>query len=216
MKDVAERAQDEDRPASQWPYSAAPEADLETIRRAHIRAETNIRALGTFVALSGVLALVGGVMWLAVVEEFLADSAVDGLAHQRIATVVSVLVAPAYILAGLWLRRWSVRGRSLFTGLYGANILWQLGDNIWLMRSLDLDGGFVVGSVVMTLGLGALFMSVVWSRRGRMVFTEHYQRVVVPATPHVIYRGRVVWYALAIALVLLMALGLVGSMAIAW
>lgn len=170
-----------------WPYTAAPRAELETMRREHVITEAHIRGVGSLALFGGTISLFGT----------LAVAATPGM--QEItsvgATAVGLLSGVAYLIAGIRLRRLDPRGRALYTGLAVFGALWSL------IRAPTTEmPGYSPMMLAASFAVGGLLLWLLWSARARTVFSRHYREVVIPATPGVRYRSGLVTILLILVL----------------
>lgn len=135
----------------------------ESTRRAHFNTEINIKAIGALAIAGAALGLMSGIRL--VIE-------------LPIAGTVTLAMTIAAGFAGLMLRSLAPIGRVVLTVLIGtaaANSLYAY--------SQTTDVG-----ALLPLFFPMLFLLVLWGRSGRVVFSEHYRTVVIPATPQVQYK----------------------------
>jgi hypothetical protein len=174
---------------------AAPEADLEVrkgpelteaerIRKEHLRAETNIKSIGSLYSACGLLGTFGamvavvmaGVDW------------VKGFKSEQLVVLLLVVLYPCILIAGISLRRFRTWARRVAVGFSALGLL-----------------AIPVGTIISVLFLYALLNS-----KANTVFTPQYQEII-RQTPHIQYRtSPVAWAALGV-LVLLFALGVVAA-----
>jgi hypothetical protein len=186
---------------SAWPFSAAPDAELATIRLQHVRAESRLQALGTYSVISGICILV---LWF---SSFLEP---DGLEVDLLFVLLSFESA-AHVVAGWWLRKLQSRGRALMT------ILLVVGPILSAMSSVrDWLRGDAVESLIASAGFSLLFTAiyawVLWNRQARTVMTRHYLEIVVSATPHIRRRSRLLWALLGLTFVMLLAIATIMAL----
>ncbi len=164
------------------PY-AAPQSNVEPsgdseqedVRKAHISTEASIKAVGLLYLLGGALI---GFSSLAM----LAGAGFSGGGASMMAMSLGLLaLALLQGATGWWLREFK----------HWARILATIESAIGLL-------GFPFGTLI-----NAYILYLLWSRKGRTVFSPGY-RAVVEATPHIRYKTSiVVWIFLGLILLLL-------------
>ena len=182
----------------------------EAIRRTHVNAETSIRAIGHLLLLSVVL---GGIALFRSL----------GQMGQSPAAMLDILASVGFLIgngiSGAWLGRLDSRGRLLYTGLFFLHLALlafqapglcdQLSKAAAAMTTTQVDFHRTYYALLsMTLIpqlVRTLVLYVLWSRKARMVMTEHYQTTIIPATPQIKYRSRV---PLLILLGVVLAIGI--------
>ena len=149
--------------------AAAPEdpGELEQVRRSHKQVERLLRAWGAGLAICYVL-YAGSAIFRVV-------SASPGLSPTgRAGSIISqVFMAGLLVLAGVSVWRRDPVGQVLLSFLLGLMVPGML------LTGVDA-AGVMAGLVI--LGVPT---ALAWTPKGRMVFSERYRTVVVPATPHV-------------------------------
>lgn len=168
----------------------APTNEHEATRRRLIGTETNVRSLGALVIFGSVISAASGL-------GALSSSPVDG--------VVTLVVAAVALYAGLALRKLDPVGRMLWTIVALIGVIRVA----WTIATLSSQPGAssLAPALLVQIFVIALFLALLWGRNGKDVFTEHYRRVVVPATPHVKYKTSVV----AIVVLVIVVLGLIAA-----
>jgi hypothetical protein len=169
-------------------------ADAERIRREHINIEASVKAIGRLYVLAGVLTLAAGVVLaLAVI---LGDRTATGSTAILAALPSTLALVCVGVLQGA-------------TG-YGLHQLRPWARVIGTILSVIGLIGFPVGTII-----GAYVLYIVWCKKGQMVFTEEYRRIIA-ATPHVKYKTSiVVWILLGLVLTLV-ALAFVMPIVRSW
>lgn len=163
-------------------------SEMEAIRNEHIKHEASVKSVGILYLIGGAASLGLGVMAAVGVGFAPGGTGADaGLAVGL--TAVFVVLGAFQIAAGLALRRLRSWARVAAGILSGIGLL-----------------GFPFGTLINGYILYLLF-----SKKGQMVFSEEYQRII-EQTPHVKYRTSIiVWIFLGI-LLLLILLGLMGAL----
>ena len=161
-------------------YIPEDDPDAEALRRAHIRAENDMRAIGALtlaaVALQAFVMLGSFEPW-------------------SVHNVMAVMVLTVAGLSGVLLRKLEPAGRWLFTmmtvmGLpgvvFGAPAMIDLimGPDVWFKLALPFPYLAVAVWGIKAI-VPPLLVVVLWSRRWRKVTSKNYRDVVIPATPHI-------------------------------
>lgn len=173
----------------------------EAIRRAHIKAEANIKAIGQLLLLG---VAVGAIQ---LVRSLGGAAGTGSIGAPDLALSLASLVATA--LSGAWLCASDSKGRLLFTLL---SIVQLLMTPFELRAASEVDAGTGVSLTTMSamtilwLLVRLVMLYMLWNGKGRMVMSRHYREAIIPATPGVEYRSR---------LPLLIALGVVPVIIIA-
>jgi hypothetical protein len=160
----------------------AVSGDHEATRQRLIKAETNIKSIGSLMLLGGVFILL---------------SAIRALERSGIEAGIALVTAVLALFVGIKLRQLATIGRTMYTGLAGLAVLSEI------VAFALAPGSSLVGVIVFRLGIVALFLSVLWNKNASEVFTDHYRTVVIPATPHVKYKTST---AAVVVLIILVAL----------
>lgn len=192
---------DHDPTAGQWPYAAAPAAELESLRRTHVTAEAYVRSLGTLLLIgAGAIAVVACLS--------LSQPGTEFGSGWGLWLLVSGF---ANLAAGLWLRGLDVRGRNLYTAMVVAGLLGRAVTTGLGPDRVDLGSWLFV----FELGVDTLFLWLLWNPRAGVVFGRHYREVVIPATPGV-ERGATLWWVsmACLGLLLMAALGFAALAAV--
>ena len=159
-------------------------SDAEAVRREHLKHETSVQGLGSLYLLGGLLAFVMGGFML-----------VGGIMNPGGA---DPLVMP-YMAASLGLVYCLLGGMNVWGG--------------WYCRRLDARGKLpatisaVIGLIGIPIGtlISAYFLYLLYSEKGKMVFSEEYARIR-RATPHIKHKtSMVVWFFVAVLLGALVA-----------
>jgi hypothetical protein len=156
----------------------------EAIRRSHIGAEANIKAIGQLMLLGVVMGGFNLVRSLAA-----ADASPIGTAS----ILFSLAWLAAAAMCGVWLHALEPKGRLLYTVLSIVQFVmvpFELRDAGAL---LDGTRATLTAAVVMALVLllvRLIFLYILWNRKGRMVMSLHYRHEIIPATPGIKYRSR--------------------------
>jgi hypothetical protein len=173
--------------AQDVPAESGPNAEHEAIRRAHLSSETNIKSIGSLAILGAVLQLLGSLalMTTAPVE-----------------AVIRIVVVVGVGASGLWLRDLKPLGRTVYSALLALGVLSTL-----VSVAVATHAHEAMPVAAFTVVIGGLFLWVLWNSKARVVFSEHYRQVVIPATPYVKYKTSKV----AIAVLVLLLLGFVAA-----
>jgi uncharacterized membrane protein YidH (DUF202 family) len=161
--------------------------DHEPTRLRLIGTESNIRAIGSLVILGGGLTVPSGIA---------------ALSASPIAGVVTLVVAGIAFFAGASLRAFQPIGRILYTVIAGLAIARSASMVTSLSASTARGVGEIVGLLLQLLIIGG-FLAILWGTNAREIFTDHYRRVVIPATQHIKPRMSLVLAVLVIIVFLL-------------
>ena len=187
------------------PY-APPVADLgaptssnehHETRQRLIKTETNIRSLGALVILGGVLSIPQGI-------KALSSSTLEG--------IIILAIAPVALFTGLALRKLETLGRNLYTGLAAFAMLNAAWTAAQLSSMRDAPPGVMQISIIQ-IAILALFLALLWGKNAKEIFTEHYRKVVIPATPDVKYKTSRVLIVLLVILLLGFAAAVIAAVA---
>jgi hypothetical protein len=188
--------------AAAWPFAAAPEAELETLRLRHIRAESRLRVLGTYSIISGVVLLIFSIADAVGTSDLFAHGFLGGLA---------VLESAGYVITGWWLRRLRLRGRTWMTVvLVGGSVLRVIEAFTAWMR--DEPIALLVAVFAFSVLFIAIYAWILWNRLARTVLTRHYLEIVIPATPQVKRRTKLLWFLLGLTFVMFVVMGITIAM----
>jgi hypothetical protein len=159
--------------------SATVETDDEVIRKAHLKHEASVKAVGLLYLLGGVI----GLMVLVAISIGLVvavNGAGMGTQEILIFAIVGV-VSGVQIAAGLCMRRLTGQGKILGIVLAAVGMI-----------------AFPVGTVI-----GAYILYLLLGSKGKMVFSPAY-REVMARTPHLRYRSPLwIWILLGLGVILL-------------
>ena len=154
--------------------------DFEQIRQYHLSHEASIRSFGLLYWFGGgVMLFLGGAM--------IVQSLMDILDQRQIGFPFEIIMISAvYIVVGL-LQITVARGIRKFTpnGKIGGIIFGMIG----LM-------GFPIGTL-----LCGYMLYLLLSAKGKFIFSPQYQQVL-KATPHIVYKNRIVWLLLIIVVLI--------------
>lgn len=171
----------------------------EQIRRAHIRAESSIKAIGLLLLLSVAVSALGLFRSL-------------GQVAQGPAGVPAILTSVGWLIgtgiSGMWLHALDPRGRRLFTVLclvYIATLAFQapgmLDELSNAAAAMTTTQASFQRAYYMLLAMGlspllvrAAIMYILWNRKGRMVMSRHYRQAIIPATPQIQCRSRLFFF----------------------
>lgn len=135
--------------------------------------------------------------------------AVGALGSDVVAAALSLAVAAVAFSAGLKLRQLDPLGRTLYTILAGIVSL-RIAYNAYLVAN---DFGASASVLVLPLLVTVLFLLILWGSKATVVFSPHYREVVIPATPHIVYKTSRLLIALVILLLALVIAMIIGSIA---
>lgn len=150
--------------------------DIERVRREFLSIETSIKVLGGLV-------LIGAASSLAEALRGLGDIGVD--------TLIAAGVGGLGLATGAYLLKLEPLGRILFSALVAVRALGVIMQGIE-QQALPVT---VVGLVI-----PALFLLMLWGKRGSCVFTTYYRTVVVPQTAQIRYK--VNWLSVLVLLLI--------------
>lgn len=158
----------------------------EAIRQEHIKHEASVKSVGFLYLFSAVLMFVFGGMGVFVIGS--AQSGGGGSGLGVMLGLILLVLAGVQVWVGLGLRRLRTWARIPAGILSGIGLL-----------------SFPLGTIINLYVLYLLF-----SRKGKMVFSPQYRRII-EETPHIQYKTSVVvWIFLALLLVL-MGLAVIGA-----
>ncbi|MDB4437960.1 hypothetical protein N9195_00060 [bacterium] len=175
---------------SENPYAAPTEyahprdqpPEVDRIRRSHLIAESNIKSIGVLYMLTGLLALAGGVSVILEPNPDISDSAeVFGFYLGTIGIPLGVL--------------------TLSVGLQKLNKAARIIAGILSVAGLAL---IPVGTAIC-----ALFLFVLFSKKGRFVPTARYQDIVAK-TPHIKRKTSIVSWVLLAVIIIVFVLGFIS------
>lgn len=156
--------------------------DAEAIRQAHISHEASVKSVGILYYLGGGFILLGGLVGgVGVAAE---DSV-------RLESVAVTLILLALGAGQFWVGR-GVRGLRAWARPW-----------VGILSGIGLLG-IPIGTLI-----NGYILYLVFSKKGKMVFSEEYQDVI-SKTPHIRYQTSIVVKILVVLVLALMALGLVG------
>ena len=146
----------------------------EEIRRQYLKHEASVKSIGSLYFVSGAIFTLVGIMAVVAV------GSANARGLDAVPAMVLIALSAGLIAVGVGLRRlrkWARVPTGIFSGL---GLL-----------------GFPIGTLI-----NGYILYLVFSRKGRMVFSDEYQDVIAQ-TPHIKYRTSiVVWILLALLLVL--------------
>jgi len=160
-------------------------SDAEDIRQTHIKHEASVKSVGFLYLLGGVLFLVMGVFMAPVI---FAGGQATGSETPFLAAIIALYaglgVLSIFLARGLRkLQRWV---RIPVTILSALGLL-----------------SFPIGTII-----NGYIIWLIWSEKGKMVFTDEYQEIIA-ATPHVKYKTSIVVWVLLGLLILFLAAALI-------
>ena len=152
----------------------------EAIRRAHIKHETSVKSLA-FLNFLGV--------FFAVFGRLTSSDPLPSDTAERVGQIIVAMLIPAALLwAGISIRRLGRAGQILNALLFGIALV-----------------GFPIGTII-----GAMVLYHLFCKKGRMVFSAPYRKIV-KNTPHIKYQrgktSKAAWVIL-IVFILFIALGI--------
>ena len=170
---------------------ASASTSPEFIRRTHISTETSVKAIGWLILLGGGVGMFS----------LFANSAPTAGLQMLWGLAMSVVA----IVAGILMVTLNAMGRLIYTGLVLVNLA-QLAFNAHSVLATfehigDPQKYLMVSALTMLFALAfpAWFLSILWSRKGRMVLSPRYRDEIVPLALGVRFRTRA-WWLLAILL----------------
>ena len=159
---------------------SGPNAELEAIRRVHLSSETNIKSIGSLAILGAILQLVG---------------AVTLMSTSPVGAVVQMMLCGVMGATGISLRKLLPWGRNVYSVMLALSLA------AVVIAAVGNPAGAGALPVLVIMGLvSALFMWVLWNAKAKVVFSEHYREVVLPATPHIKYKTSMISIVVLIVL----------------
>lgn len=154
-------------------------AEVEKIRQEHLNTEASIKAVGTLYILGCVITLFGG---FAVVLRWTQNA--NEISDPSFLSILAMLCFGGLQgFAGYALRHFRRWSRLAGTVISVVGLL-----------------AFPIGTII-----SGYILYLLWSKKGRTVFTAEYQGVIA-ATPHIRYKtSMVVWVALGVIILLVVA-----------
>jgi len=171
---------------SENPYAApatAPEnltlsSSEEDARQEHFSTESSIKSIGLLYYLASIAGIIATVGSVLV--------AFTGEPEAFVTLFVFVILAPLFVFVGHGLRKFKPWARAVATFFSCVGLL-----------------AIPLGTII-----NAYFLYLLWGKKGRMIFTPEYQKIIT-ATPHLKYRtSKTAWVALLIFILALA--GLIG------
>lgn len=159
--------------------------DLVAIRRKHIGAEASIKSIGSLDYFGSVI------MIIAAAGAFFPFPS----SAYEFGRAVGSFIVSAGIGAGIFYLGFKTR---------------ELNPTARIVQTVFLIPGTLISVITAP---GALFWSLViayvlWSGKARVVFSEHYRKVVIPATPEIKYRSSIImWIGLILVVLVFGAIG---------
>jgi len=199
-----------DIPPIQNPYAAAPVSSslenapegAEAIRNQYLSHEASVKSIGLLYILGGLLGILVGLAYVGGGIAFMTNPALlKGAQNQDTSLVLFIMI----IMGAVCLAMSALQ-------LYAAFNIRKLG-----------GPGRVIITVFSCIGLlaipvgtliSAYFLYLLWSEKGKYIFTPDYKKVV-EATPHIKYKTSIVVWILLGLLVLLVLFAIIGGIAAA-
>lgn len=152
------------------------QATLESIRRAHLGAEGNIKAIGSFLLVIGILGCIGFLRSLTEVS-------------RNPLILVDLLFLVANFSAALWLRNLDPDGRALYTIHVLAALVVTVLTMSPVLQPDAAAAALATNPVVLAIAvafkvvLPGVFLLILWGRKARTVMSPYYRDKILPATP---------------------------------
>ncbi|MFW5859436.1 MAG: hypothetical protein ACOCYP_05375 [Planctomycetota bacterium] len=169
------------------------DAAAKRTRSRLLRRESNIKAIGLLTLFGGCLSAIGLLLALVTFNELRRHVRMDDTALLAI-LLVGLLLTGAYIYAGIGLRLLQPAARIVYTLLGTLTLFQQLNALLQGLYAQLLPMAFIVA-----------FLLLLWTPPGGTVFSAHYRKEIIPATPGI--RSFLPWWFWALIILALLAVG---------